>query len=215
MAINKKQTSPWMKGTIITIAVLMVMSVLLPFLTSLGNSTGSTGTKAASGVYETAAQTYAGRVQANEDKLVTSPNDYATLVDQANAYFDWGQEIQRAAGEQPVGADIPMWNSAAIYYERAVKVKPGDKNVLTDMAVAQHYARRSTDAVKTIEQALKLDPKFAQALFNAGIFYGAVGANDKAVDAFTRYLAADPQGQAGNRQVAQDNIKQLSGTPNQ
>lgn len=212
MALNKKQTSMFAKIMVVMLAVALVFGVLLDFVLNVqlgGNGNDSGQEQGAQGAFETISAEFANRIAANDQALGADPADYAVLVDQGNAYFDWAVKVQSDQTLAPLALDAPLWVSAVTYYDRALKAKPGDPNVATDMAVAQFYSRDTTGAIATVEAVLKQDAKFSTALFNAGIFYSAQKQNEKAIDFFERFLEADPEGKTGNPQFAREQIEAL------
>ena len=70
----------------------------------------------------------------------------------ANLYYDTGQ-----------------YETAADYYQRSLKLRPGDPNIETDLAVCFHYTGQDDKALETLDSVLSYSPSFSQALFNKGI----------------------------------------------
>ncbi len=85
------------------------------------------------------------------EALKSNPNDFDKLVQLGNVYYDGN-----------------VYQDAITYYTRAVKIRP-DPNVLTDLGTAYFYLGDSKTALEKFDQALKQDPKLANALFNTGI----------------------------------------------
>ncbi len=85
------------------------------------------------------------------DKLKQNPND-PDLLAQIGAVYGKGQQF-----------DV-----SAQYYERAVKAKPSAESY-TFLASAYHSAGADDKAMESLQHALEIDPKFANALFNLGV----------------------------------------------
>lgn len=85
------------------------------------------------------------------DALKSNPDDWEKLVKLGDIYYD-----------------ASVYPEAISYYTKAVKIRP-DPNVLTDLGTAYFYTGDSSTALKMFDQALKQDPKLANALFNTGI----------------------------------------------
>jgi tetratricopeptide (TPR) repeat protein len=92
-------------------------------------------------------------------------------------------ELQGAVAREPASYDLLVQLGNAAYdaqdphvaidaYERALKVKDGDPNVLTDLGVSYRNAGDSDKAFACFERALKSDPKHWQAQFNEAIVLG-------------------------------------------
>jgi Tfp pilus assembly protein PilF len=84
--------------------------------------------------------------------LKASPDDFATIVNVANLYYD--------------GRQFP---EAIRYYRRAVKIQPYNADVLTDMGTSLWYTGDADQAIANFEQALKYRPDSPEALFNLGV----------------------------------------------
>ncbi|MFZ3211163.1 MAG: tetratricopeptide repeat protein [Terriglobales bacterium] len=85
-------------------------------------------------------------------ELKTNPNDASVLAKVGNIYL---------AAQQP--------KNAQTYYERSLAVKAKDANVLTQLASSYYYQGDADKAIMTLQRALKVDPGFANALFNLGM----------------------------------------------
>jgi tetratricopeptide (TPR) repeat protein len=72
-------------------------------------------------------------------------------------------------------------------------MNPSDINVSTDLGTALWYSGRADEALAQYDRSLKLDPKHAQTLFNAGIVH-ADGRRDyvRAVAAWELLLQSNP-----------------------
>lgn len=206
MAINKKQSSIWVKAVLIFVAFAFVIS-LIPalFLGDQGgqDASGATETGAA---LEQIANEHLPAVNSYTGVLASEPTSYTALVGLGNTYFDWGLQIQQAIGANS-GNDLPMWISAATMYNRALIVQPGDPNVSTDYAIALFYSGQTQSAIEVIEQVQVDFPDFGPAYFNAGIFYRFAGQPDTAIANFERYLELEPEG--GSAPAARNLLAEL------
>jgi hypothetical protein len=96
VAINKKQSSLWVKIVLIFVVVAFVVS-LVPAL-FLGNNAG---TQDASGASETGAaleriaNDHLPAVNSYTAVLASEPTSYTALVGLGNTYFDWGSRSSR------------------------------------------------------------------------------------------------------------------------
>lgn len=110
------------------------------------------------------------------EQLKSDPNNYDKLIEVANLYYDHS-----------------VYPEAIQYYQRALKVKGTDPNVLTDMATAMFYNGDAQGSIPVFEQALKYDPKHVNALFNMGIVKWQGLKDPKgAVAAWERLLKENP-----------------------
>jgi cytochrome c-type biogenesis protein CcmH/NrfG len=84
------------------------------------------------------------------EQLAKNPNDTDALIKVGGYYF---------AAQQ--------FDVAVTYYEKAANIKQ-TADVLTKLSNAQFYAGAREQAIVTLNRALQIDPKFANALYNLG-----------------------------------------------
>ncbi|NVN98686.1 MAG: tetratricopeptide repeat protein [Geobacteraceae bacterium] len=144
---------------------------------------------------------YTQRITEAEKIVAQDPKNYQVWVQLANDYFDT---------EQP--------QKAVNAYGKALEIDSKHQNtpnVLTDQGVMYRKMGLFDKAVANFEKASSIDPKHAQSLFNLGVVYANdLKQNDKAISAWTRYLAIDgmsPQGQQVKAMV--DELKAGGGPP--
>jgi cytochrome c-type biogenesis protein CcmH/NrfG len=119
-------------------------------------------------------------LQINELKkrLQSSPNDYALLVQLGNTYFDSN-----------------MYPESIEAYEKALALKPGNPNVLTDLGVMYRRNGQPGEAIKRFRMAADADATHPQSRMNLGVvlFYDL---NDPlgAKEALESLLEVYPQG---------------------
>jgi tetratricopeptide (TPR) repeat protein len=205
MAIDKSRTSPFVKITIVALAFMLVIGIAGPSVVSLleaifnpqpaaNTTTGQTGSVDASSAIATANTKYSIETKATDAALATDPKNYDLLVKQAQAYHDWANAVMQA-NQQQSGADRPLWLLAVDFYQKALAVKPGDPNVMTDMSIAQFYSGDAVTALATAEGVAKANPTFAPVQFNLGVFYTFENQVAKAIAAYEGYLKIAPTGE--------------------
>ncbi|MGA8149917.1 MAG: tetratricopeptide repeat protein [Terriglobales bacterium] len=84
--------------------------------------------------------------------LKTNPDDFNTIVQVANLYYD--------------GKQYP---EAVKYYKLAAKSQPENADVLTDLGTAIWYTGDADGAIAEFQQALKYRPDHPGTLFNLGV----------------------------------------------
>jgi cytochrome c-type biogenesis protein CcmH/NrfG len=111
--------------------------------------------------------------------------------------------LLEALKKQPKDADILIkvgsyyfaarqFDEAASYFEKAASVRP-TADVLTKLANAQYYGGAGDKAMATLNRALQLDPKFANALYNLGMLKWQVQGDAKgAVESWEKLLKTNP-----------------------
>jgi tetratricopeptide (TPR) repeat protein len=109
-------------------------------------------------------------------RLKSDPENPAVLIELGNIYYD--------AQRYPTAVD---------FYARALKSKPADVAVRTDMATAYWFMGNADSAIAEFNQALTYAPDSPNALFNRGIVKWQ-GKNDPAgaLADWEKLLAIDP-----------------------
>lgn len=111
---------------------------------------------------------------------IEAANDPDTLVRIGNREFD----------------AVPRRSAlAAAAYEKALKLRPNNPDVMTDLGTVYRDMGRFNDALRMYQQAAKLDPKHANSRYNQGVVL-LHDMNDVqgAVAAWEEYLRVAPNG---------------------
>jgi cytochrome c-type biogenesis protein CcmH/NrfG len=108
--------------------------------------------------------------------LKNNPDDFNSLIQVANIYFD--------------GRQYP---EAITYYRRAAKGQPTNSDVLTDLGTAIWYTGDADGAITEFQTALKYRPDHPGTLFNLGIVRWQGKLDPKgAVEAWEQLLKLNP-----------------------
>lgn len=210
MAINKKNASPVIRIGIIVVAGLLVLSFIPWGGLGVFSNSGARDASGTQGNLDAIANKYAPRISSLEQMLESQPTSYTVLVQIGHAYSGWGDEVKTSPAGR-IGADRPLWLAAVAYYDRALALNATIPPDLTDAAIARFYSGDTAGAIELVERVWKINPDFAPAYFNAGIFYESAGRSEAAIASFKRYLELDPKGQGpGDPDVARDAISRLS-----
>src|SRR5439155_25005276 len=99
--------------------------------------------------------------------------------------------------------DAEKYDDAITWYAAALKLKPNDVDVSTDLGVSYYYTNQPDRALAQFDTSLKLDPKHAKTLLNIGIVK-AFGKQDLkgASDAWQEVIKVapgSPEAQAAKR----------------
>jgi cytochrome c-type biogenesis protein CcmH/NrfG len=109
------------------------------------------------------------------EQLKSNPNDADTLAKVAHFYMAAGQ-----------------YGEAVTYYEKATAVKP-TPNGYTELSIAYYNNGAGDKAIDALNRALKIDPKFANALFDLGVLkWQAQGDTKGAVECWETLLKTNP-----------------------
>ncbi len=95
------------------------------------------------------------KLQELQQTLAQNPNDYDLLVRVGNAAYDAND-----------------FRTAADAYERALKVKGDDPNVLTDLGISYRNIGDPNKAIELFDRAIKASPGHWQARFNKVVVLG-------------------------------------------
>ena len=108
--------------------------------------------------------------------LKQNPRDFETLVKLGNLYYD-----------------SKLYPDAIKYYEQAVKVRPENSDVRTDLGTSYWYTGNPDRAIAEFNRALKYNPTHPGTLFNMGVVKWQ-GKMDPAgaVQAWERLLETNP-----------------------
>ena len=108
--------------------------------------------------------------------LKTNPDDFNSLVQVANLYYD--------------GRQFP---DAVKYYQLALKGQPTNADVLTDLGTALWYTGDADGAIAEFQKALKYRPDYPGTLFNLGVVRWQGKMDPKgAVEAWEQLLKFNP-----------------------
>jgi cytochrome c-type biogenesis protein CcmH/NrfG len=110
------------------------------------------------------------------DQLKSSPNDASLLYKVGSVYYD-----------------AQIFPEAIRYYEQSAKINPKALDVRTDLATAYYYAGDTDRSLSEFDEVLKLDSKFANALFNQGMIRWQAKMDIKgAVESWKKLLQTNP-----------------------
>jgi len=114
-------------------------------------------------------------------------------------------DLEAAVGKEPKNADLLVqlgntaydvedWKKAVDAYERALKLRDADPNVLTDLGVAYRNIGNVDKALAMFTQASARDPNHWPAQFNLAIVYGIdKGDTKKALEILTKLKKEHPE----------------------
>ncbi len=109
------------------------------------------------------------------DQLNKNPNDTDTLI-KVGGYYSAAQQF----------------DNAITYYQKAVNIKP-TADVLTKLSIAQFYGGAGEKAIASLNQALQINPKYANALYDLGMMKWQVKGDMKgAIECWEKLLKVTP-----------------------
>ena len=116
------------------------------------------------------------RISRAEAAVLADPKNHDAWLSLGNDYFDIHQ------AQKSVDA-----------YSKALALKPGDPNVLTDQGVMYRELGKFDKALANFQKANQLQPTHVQSLFNLGVVYSAdLNKPDEAAKAWNKVIAMAP-----------------------
>ncbi len=116
-------------------------------------------------------------VRQYREALARNPDDVEANIGFGNLLFDSSQ-----------------WERAIEHYQRALAKTPGNADVRVDMSIAYHELGQNDRARQELERVTREQPTHKNAWLNLGVVRATLGHRSAAVQAWTRYLALDPNG---------------------
>ena len=116
------------------------------------------------------------RISRAEAAVLADPKNHDAWISLGNDYFDIHQ------AQKSVDA-----------YSKALALKPGDPNVLTDQGVMYRELGKFDKALANFQKANQLQPTHVQSLFNIGVVYSTdLNKPDEAAKAWNKVIALAP-----------------------
>jgi len=95
------------------------------------------------------------------------------------------------------------YDEAAVQFAEALKLRPDFAQAANNLGFVYYRQHRYAEAARWLENTLKIDPSRAVAHLNLGDAYFNAGDKAKAKQAYTTYLALQPQGSGAAQARAQ------------
>ena len=192
--------SPAMKVIIVIFAVILVLSLCLPFFSScsFGGSTAETGDDAVEEVAEVTETTvasvdaqYATVISELDSRLAEDPESLVALANLGNNYMEWGSALQGASDAADNEEHVhEVFEKAVGYYDRYLALNDS-KAVTVNRAICEYYAGSEDLAIADLEEFVASDDTFSPAWVNLGQFYESAGRIDEARAAYNSALEAE------------------------
>lgn len=218
MAFDKNNTSLFMKIVIIIFAVILVLSLCLPFFSSCSATPSTTQDDGAQSDSSTEASTvaeiqaqYASLIESLEGKLADDPDNMTHLASLGNNYMDEGVDMKSASDAADNEETIAeVFSKAVGYYDDYLEAAAaGDADadsvsaVTVDRAVCLFYSGEEDQAIADLSSFLEETDDYVMGWYNLGAFYSQQGDNDQAKEAFNKVIELDPDNESGVVSYAQ------------
>ena len=110
-------------------------------------------------------------------KLLTNPNDFATLSALGDMYFESSQ-----------------WVDAFQTYDKAIAVNPNCADCYNDRGLSLYYIGDPTSALESFDKATAIDPGFTHAWLSKGFVLLSIGRYQDAVAPLNKVKEIDTSG---------------------
>lgn len=217
MAFDKNNTPGWMKVVIVAFAVILVVSMCLPFFSSCSFNSGNASQQAEESDQQTDSTTsattvaavkqkYSGIITSQEQKLADNPDNTTAMASLGNNYMDMANAM-RAASDYSGNEDQveEAFATAADYYGQYL-AKETSQAVSVDHAVCLFYGGKADEGLAELTAYVEGDgADYAMAWFNLGVMHytGETPDYAAAVEAFNKAAELDSDGSAGVSMTAQ------------
>lgn len=206
-----------MKIVIIFFAVVLVVSLCLPFFSGCVNQTPQAPVDEGSDGSSTAADTttvagveaqYATLIDSLTYKLSLDPTSMTYLGNLGNAYMDCAMAMRSATDASSNETKVAQtFQEAVDCYDQYLAEVEKDPNaadqesintITVDRAVCVFYAGQEDEAVSDLTAFLDKQPDYAMGWYNLGAFYEQQDKTDEAREAYNKAVELDPNGTAGS-----------------
>ena len=217
MAFDKNNTPGWMKVVIVAFAVILVVSMCLPFFSSCSFNSGNASQQAEESDQQADSTTntttvaavkqkYSGIITSQEQKLADNPDNTTAMASLGNNYMDMANAM-RAASDYSGNEDQveEAFATAADYYGQYL-AKETSQAVSVDHAVCLFYGGKADEGLAELTAYVEGDgADYAMAWFNLGVMHytGETPDYAAAVEAFNKAAELDSDGSAGVSMTAQ------------
>ncbi len=210
MAFDKNNTSTWMKVVIVVFAVILVVSMCLPFFSSCSfNSTDASqdsddtaqqSSSAAAATVASVKAQYSGVISNLEQKLADDADNTTAMASLGNNYMDMAAAMRSASDYSDNTDEVEAaYAKAAEYYEQYL-AKASSQAVSVDHAICLFYGGKADEGVSELAEYVKAGgADYAMAWYNLGIMHYTSDTPDyeAAVEEFNKAAELDSDGTAG------------------
>lgn len=219
MAFDKNHTSLGMKIIIVIFAVVLVVSLCLPFFSSCSSSAGTSGSgedsssSDASSAQTASATTVAGvraqyqtLIDSLSSRLASDPASLTYMASLGNAYYDCASEMQSASdAAAEADAVAEEFGQAVTYYDLYLAaVRSGAEAqqssvsaVTVDRCVCLFYSGSEDEAMADLAAFLEETPDYAMGWYNLGVMRETTGDYEGAAEAYAICAEVDADGSVG------------------
>ncbi|MEE8715716.1 MAG: hypothetical protein SOI26_00015 [Coriobacteriales bacterium] len=200
--MDRDNLSFGMKVIIVIFAIILVVSLMLPFFSSCsigGSSTGSTTDESQTDT--SSLSTVADVDSAYRDKIATLSAKYESdstsllsVANMGNAYMEWAQELASVAdSSSSEDADhvAQTYAQAIPYYDAYLEQEPDSNVVRMKRAICEYFGGDEQQGLADMEALASSAKDFSPVQYYLGTMYEDQGEYDLAASAYADALTAD------------------------
>ncbi|HEY3375003.1 MAG TPA: tetratricopeptide repeat protein [Candidatus Aquicultor sp.] len=190
MLLDKKRVGIVTKIGAVVVSLAFIVVYIPSLLDTLGSNSSNTATNNTGNV--------SGTITQLEAAAAKNPNKADSWISLGNAYYDANQKDKAIAA-----------------YEKGLALDPKNVQAKVDMSISYFSIGQIETATAQALDATKVNPEFAPAYYNLGVFYTAQGRTGEAIKAYEKYIKLDKAGErAADAKNAIDVLKkEQKGTP--
>lgn len=203
-------------------AVLMVLSILLPSLSSILSGANATQRAASDGsndssdkattqqetvTMDTVDEQYGALVKELKARLKKDPKNLAALLNLGNDYMGWASTASYYASDDAGKAHVKdLYKQAIDNYDEYLKLNDSN-DVHVRRALCQYYRGDTDDALKALKEFTAGNGKeYGPAWAYLGVMYQLGGDNDKATSAYEKAIEVDKDDSYGAKSLASQQL---------
>lgn len=151
-------------------------------------------------------QGHAGQaIEALQNLVEKNPNQPMLRLTLANFQAEAGLQLPEGSAERP-----PLIQKSADNYRQIAKSLPNASEIYIRLGTLYRMLNRNDDAIKAFDDAVKADPRNAEAFLNRAMVFEATGQTEKARAAYAQTLGVDP-----DNVIALNNLAFMNADANQ
>ncbi len=215
MAFDKNNTSLGMKIIIIIFAVVLVLSLCLPFFSSCSTTTQSSDSSSSSDTATTVEEIqeqYSTLIDSLMSRLESNPESLTYLANLGNTYMDCAMDMSSATDASDNEELVSETFATAVsYYDSYLEIAADSDEasddsvsaVTVDRAVCLFYTGEEDQAIADLVEFLEGTPDYVMGWYNLGAFYYQQGEYDLATEAYNQVIELDPDNETSAATYAQ------------
>lgn len=212
------------KIVIVLFAALMAFSLMLPSLSAVFGSSGTSSSDSSTTdsstdtdsddseektQVEQADDKYSALVSTLEEKYASDSTNLATLLNLGKDYMTWGAYVRYyGSTDDDTTHANELLDKAVKYYDEYLAQRDSSA-VRVDKALCAYYQEDTTSALNQLKELSESAPDYGPAWANLGLLYEASGDTDSAKEAYAKAEETDPNDEYGAKSYAEQRLSSI------